>query len=412
MYRALHRFAGAAPIQAYGPEIVHVAHSARSTVKSMLLVACGVLMPAHLVSAQALAGVAGQVTDSEGTPVAGASVVVAGSSVRTTTDAGGQFHIAGIASGSVDLGIRRLGFAPLSRRLSLSPGELHTHLQLSMTRIPTTLSPVFVQSTKVEYTGRLAGYYQRLQRHSGGQFISREEIDKKSFRSLSQLLGSVPGVSSFGLRSGGGTVRMRGRTCRPIVWLDGVAMPAAEVDLDAFPTSTLQGIELYLGSSSAPADFTANGGLSSCGSILLWSRGRDTEPPPTRANRNNVDLEGLIESLTVFAANQVTEPAELVDTSAFDVRYPQDLYAEGVGGTVVAEFVVDTSGRIEKQTFSIVTATNSRFSAAVERAMGSARYTPAKKDGRPVRQAVQQSFSFVRNQQKPGQVSKQFTGSR
>jgi TonB family protein len=145
---------------------------------------------------------------------------------------------------------------------------------------------------------------------------------------------------------------------------------------------------------------------------MLWSRGADTEPAPTRSTRNQVDLEALIEGLTVFSADQVTNPAELVNGAALDVRYPQDLFAEGVGGTVVAEFVVDTSGRIEKQTFSIVSATNSRFTAAVERAMETLRYTPASKDGRPVRQAVQQSFSFVRNPQKMSQVSKRSNSSR
>lgn len=205
---------------------------------------------------------------------------------------------------------------------------------------------------------------------------------------------------------------MRGRACRPIVWLDGVAMPAAEVDLDAFPTSTLHGIELYLGSSSAPADFAANEALSSCGTILLWSRGADTEPPSVRTAKNKVNLEELIAALTVFSADQVTTPAELVDAASVDVHYPQDLFAEGIGGAVVTEFVVDTAGRIEKETFSVVTSTNSRFSAAVRQAMETARYTPAIKDGKPVRQAVQQTFSFVRNQQKPGQVSKQSTSSR
>ena len=45
---------------------------------------------------------------------------------------------------------------------------------------------------------------------------------------------------------------MRGRTCWPLVWIDGTPMPAGEVDLDAFSPSTIQGIELYLGSTTAP----------------------------------------------------------------------------------------------------------------------------------------------------------------
>jgi TonB family protein len=209
---------------------------------------------------------------------------------------------------------------------------------------------------------------------------------------LSQLLASVPGVSAHGLSSGGGGVRLRGMRCRPLVWIDGVPAPAGEVDLDAFPLSTLHGIEIYLGATNAPPGFTALDGSSSCGTILLWSRGRDTEGPPL-AHRRNLDVEALTSTHAVYTGDEVDEPAHLADTN-LQVNYPPELLASGTGGSAVAEFVVAASGEIETGSIQIFSASNPAFVGAVTEALSRARYVPAKKDGVAVRQLVQQPFRF------------------
>lgn len=372
---------------------------------SAALVFFAATVPVATVHGQATFAVSGAVTDPSGAPIAGAVVTIGEFFAQSITDEAGQFRLAGIGPGRVSLKVRRLGFSPLERQLTIGGGESVSRLRLTLAQLPSRVGTVVVRTSRVEYTGRLGGYYRRLQRRTGGTFVSRDQIDKKSAGSLSELLKTVPGINAFPLRSGGSAVRMRGRACRPIVWLDGVPLPAGEVDLDAFPTNTLQGIELYLGSTNAPADFMMNGGLSGCGTILLWSRGPDTEPARPRNDRR-VDLARLVESLVVFSADQVEKQAELANPAAFDVGYPPELFAEGVGGAVVAEFVVDTAGRVEAGTFSIVTSSNPRFSAAVQRAVQNAAYVPATKDGRPVRQAVQQPFSFVPGSRNSAQVAK------
>ena len=187
---------------------------------------------------------------------------------------------------------------------------------------------------------------------------------------------------------------MRGRSCRPLVWLDGVPMPAGEVDLDAFPVSTIHGIELYLGSTTAPMAYTASQGRSSCGTILLWSRGRDTEHPRP-SQRRTIDLEELAASNAVYTADQVDRQAEL-SQRPLEVGYPPALFASGIDGSVVAEFVVDANGEIEPPSFEIFSATHPLFGEAVVDALSRARYTPAIKDGVKVRQFVHQPFTFSR----------------
>ena len=339
--------------------------------------------------------VIGTVKDSSGIPLAGATVTSTATGQSATSNERGEFRLTGLVAGD-ELKARRLGFSPSVRKLS--PTQSQNEIEFRLGAIPRLLNPVVVSSNKPEYKGRLAGYYQRLERRSNGYFISRELIDKRSGGNLSQLLKSAPGVNSVGIRGGGRGIRMRGRGCRPLVWLDGVPMPAGEVDLDAFPTSTLHGIELYLGSTNAPSDFTLNGGFSSCGTIILWSRGKDTESARSTAKRP-IDLERMIESLKIFAADQVDTPA-LASSGTLDIEYPPELYSSSVSGSVLAEFVVDTTGSVEQETVSIVASSHPLFSAATVKALQKAQFAPAVKGGVKVRQVVQQPFSFVPGQRK------------
>src|SRR5512141_1614931 len=263
-----------------------------------------------------------------------------------------------------------------------------------MARTPTVLPAVAIHTRRVDFTGRLAGYYQRLQNHSGGYFITRDEIDRQNPTRLSQLLTHVPGITANRTRGGGGGVRMRQRTCWPLVWLDGLPMGAGEADLDAFPPSTIQGIELYLGSTGAPMRYQADRDLSSCGTILIWSRGPDTDPV-FRPSAQKWDFEQMVASLTIFTADQVDQRAEPDSGRPLDVKYPPALFAAGVRGSVLAEFVVDSAGKVEYASLGIVSSTHPLFSDAVRTALENARYKPAIRRGVAVRQLVQQPFDFL-----------------
>jgi TonB family protein len=179
-------------------------------------------------------------------------------------------------------------------------------------------------------------------------------------------------------------------------------MGAGEADLDAFPPNTIQGIELYLGSTTAPMRYQADRDQSSCGTILIWSRGPDTDPvfPPSA---QKWDFERMVASLTIFTSDQVDQRAEPDTGHPIDVKYPPALFAAGVKGSVLAEFVVDAAGKVEYESLGIVSSTHPLFSDAVRRALESARYKPAMRKGVAVRQLVQQPFDFmVANGKVPG----------
>ena len=76
-------------------------------------------------------------------------------------------------------------------------------------------------------------------------------------------------------------------------------------------------------------------------------------------------------------------------------RYPAMLQRAGVEGSVRAQFVVDTLGRVEQGSFQALEATHDLFTAAVRDALLRARFSPAEAGGRKVRQLVEQTFTFT-----------------
>lgn len=351
------------------------------------------LLAVASAGAQGPGSLTGVVTDPDGLPIFGAVVLLPGTGQETRTDDRGEFRFAGVQPGGLDIAARRLGYVPTSVFVNVAAGITPERVRIVLTPLPAMLDQVTVQRTRMKYTGRLAGYYQRLEQRSGGQFITRADIDRVEARSLSELLSSSPGISRVRLGSGGGAVRMRGRSCRPLVWIDGVSMPAGEVDLDAFPLHTLHGVELYLGGSNAPIEYQAQNNRSSCGSIMLWSRGRDTEPP-RQAKRSIVDLERLVSSMSVYTAEQVDQRAELRSRERLQAAYPPELYASKISGSLTAEFVVDAVGKVELETFTVVSTTHRLLGDAVVKALTESVFVPAMKDGKPVRQFVRQRFDF------------------
>ncbi|HZS62735.1 MAG TPA: TonB family protein [Gemmatimonadaceae bacterium] len=75
-------------------------------------------------------------------------------------------------------------------------------------------------------------------------------------------------------------------------------------------------------------------------------------------------------------------------------RYPESLRGAGVEGEVTLEFVVDTSGRVERGSVRTISSTAEAFVVSVSDALAATRYHPALVGGCHVRQLVRQQFVF------------------
>jgi len=90
----------------------------------------------------------------------------------------------------------------------------------------------------------------------------------------------------------------------------------------------------------------------------------------------------------------VVEKAVVALPGTATPRYPSMLQSAGVDGSVLAQFVVDTLGRVEQGSFRALESTHDLFTAAVREALTRARFAPAEVGGRKVRQLVEQTFTF------------------
>ncbi len=334
------------------------------------------------------ATVSGVVSDSSGVPLAGAEISAIGIDLRARTGKRGEFQLSGVPLGPLELEARRLGFRPETLTVAVATRD-GTLAAFRLRQIADVLPTVRV-SAKKKYTGRLAGYHERLASNTGGYFVTREKIDQIRPRQVTDLLRTVPGVEVIR----GARIRLRGRGCAPLIWLDGTQMPAGEVDINSFPPASIEGIEVYASATGAPFRYQGTRDQGRCGTILLWSRGADTELRQT-------EIPGIAEQLERLAAVEAVKTADEVDSiarpktpDAVTVTYPAELLASGTNGLVIAEFIVDSLGRAEPASFGVLSSSHPLFAVAVHDAVERALFEPARLSGRAVRQLVQMRFRF------------------
>ena len=76
-------------------------------------------------------------------------------------------------------------------------------------------------------------------------------------------------------------------------------------------------------------------------------------------------------------------------------RYPAELQRAGIEGTLLVQFVVDSTGTVDEKTLNFPKDAQPGFLRAVRDALLRSRFFPAELAGTRVRQLVQQQFTFV-----------------
>jgi TonB family protein len=353
------------------------------------------LVPALLGAQDATprGAISGLVRDSSGAGIAGAEVSVAGTGLRTHTNQQGEFRLTNIPAGAITLGVRRLGFVPAVASTVIAAHEAAV-MSVIVAPLAQALATVIVRGDRrFEAYGRLAGFYQRRSRSSGGHFITREQIDQRNPARLTDLFRTVPGTrihsSTFT-----NVVRFRGMRCAPLVWLDGFPAAAAEFDLDALDPYIVEAVEVYPGVATVPPEFRWVRGGGSCGAIVVWTGFDERRRKARRAANPPAELAKEVYERRLFTADQVDVAARADSSSTVRPAYPDSLYRERVTGHVLVEFVVDTTGLVVLESISGISSTHPLFTEAVRRALRDARFHPASIAERKVRQLVQLPVKF------------------
>ena len=119
-------------------------------------------------------------------------------------------------------------------------------------------------------------------------------------------------------------------------------------------------------------------------------------PPPSTAGTGTGGAGG--DPNQTYTANAVDRVAELRNRSdlANTMRrlYPSNLRDAGVGGRVVAQFVVSAEGRVESGSIRIISAAHPQLGEQTRRAVADFRFRPAQKGSRNVRQLVQMAIDW------------------
>ena len=200
--------------------------------------------------------------------------------VVTRSDSAGEFAFRSLKPGTFVLSIDRDGRSyPYDLSLVVNErAQLYIH-------VPNDTSALVVSGTSSRVRKlESSGFYERYEK-GRGQFILREDIEKRAARSLPDLLGTTRGVRIVWdgrggdaiLRHGGGAGALSGGgVCRPSIYLDGVLIRPGgnqepQLVLEQVETPDhVEAIEVYTGAAQLP---TAYSDLQSvCGVILIWTR--------------------------------------------------------------------------------------------------------------------------------------------
>lgn len=236
--------------------------------------------------------VAGQVTDkSNQQPVAGASVLIVGTSLQARTGRDGHYTITKVPAGQYQVQVRLIGYATTTSPVTVAGGEAAT-VDFALAPAAVPLDVVVVSATGVEQLKRELG-------NTVGTVDAAKITQEAAPTNAADLLNSrIPGVEvmqSGGTTGSGSRIRIRGATSlslrnEPIIIVDGVRVDnspqagslenftggQAPSRLNDLNTEDIESVEVVKGPSAAALYGTdaANGVIQ-----IRTKRGR---PGPTK----------------------------------------------------------------------------------------------------------------------------------
>ena len=225
-------------------------------------------LPGHLAAQAVFRGRI--VADSTRQPISGVEVVLEKPATRLESNAEGRFSIGGVPWGIQTATIRKIGYRPVRLRL-LVAGDDTVQVEIRLQASAVQLEPIEVTASTVR---RGMEDYARRRIAGFGRFFDAKDLRRAEGRRLSDLLQGVAGVRV--ITRGPRSVLISSRSnCPMAVWLDGAQLSGGSrrftQDINEFPISQLEGVEIYTGLAGTPAELTGSGS-GSCGTVVLWTR--------------------------------------------------------------------------------------------------------------------------------------------
>jgi len=207
------------------------------------------------------------VDDESGQPLEGVAVSLLPRG-RAFTDGRGRFVFDEINPGLTRMTVERLGYTEREEPVSVQPGRTTAvQIRLSVDAIELPPIEVDVRSPHLERYG----VYDRMDRGTSGQFITRAQIAARPSSDLSDSFQNVPGLSVVGT---GQVKTLYGRgNCLMRIFVDGQEVAVDSdgiVNIDDFPPEWVEMAEVYAGPAATPVQYAR--APYDCGVVLMWTR--------------------------------------------------------------------------------------------------------------------------------------------
>ena len=239
------------------------------------------------------ARLAGVVRKPDGHPMSGARVTVNGTGLSATTDANGEFRIAGLPAGTFTAEARAIGLSPVSVPVDLASARTDSVTITLAERAATTLSAVTVYGKRPSTLQEMEDFALRKRQGFGHYLVA---ADMQNRITVTDALRSVPGIQVVQTATGAAIYGSRGCSsatgcgeagCRPAIFLDGYRLPnepttmspgggrtaGGPPDIDQYiAPEQVMGIEVYGSEVGVPAQYHDFGSSGGCGVVLIWSK--------------------------------------------------------------------------------------------------------------------------------------------
>jgi hypothetical protein len=187
---------------------------------------------------------------------------------RMQTDTAGHFTLAGLSTSTAVLHLRAFGYSPKTTTVRITTADNRAVVTISLEPLAAELMGAEVTASGADGDTKLAEYYARkTASNTFGRYIDGDDILKRKPQFVSEMLRNVPGVTLEAGSRMGNILRIRG--CSPLVWVDGVRMPGAQLD-ELAAVQDVAGIEIYNSFAGIPARYFDR--TATCGTILVWLR--------------------------------------------------------------------------------------------------------------------------------------------
>lgn len=191
----------------------------------------------------------------------------------TTSDATGAFRFTSVRAGAYQLRAASIGYREVTTpEVQVADEAVEVIVRMGVDAVPLAPLEVVGRPARLHANLGISDFLARAERKMGGAYIMREDIEERRPERVSDLLRTVGSITVIN-HARGGAIHNSRTQCAPTVWIDGIEVsrrfPNAWEAINSMHWSEVQGIEVYPGSATVPAQFS--GSRSGCGVIAIWT---------------------------------------------------------------------------------------------------------------------------------------------